>query len=132
MSMPIVEVAIRTCRGESGLTQPGDIIVAREPSMGIGRKEMQNYLWLWIEVDDIQAFLLTESSEQDKREYCIPLDLLKQRVPDLDLARATNPSERYQPFIKCGSDGLRTSVPEAKQIGDLVYRKSRKAMIYAN
>lgn len=123
--MAIIEIAVRTIPSQSGLTQPGDIIAARKPHTGVGRKSRQDFLWMWIDVDDLIAVQLLSPSDDGrfKRRYYIPLDRLKMRVPDLDMGRATDPREVYQPFVGLSHEGERTKIPEAIKASDLIIDK---------
>lgn len=131
--MSIVEISIRTRQSRSGLTHPGDIIEAHPPSRGIGLAAMRSFLWLWVDVSPISSgLLLNESYGQHKRRYYIPLDLLARRFPSLDMGRAVDPSQIYQPFIDVDRrTGLWKSIPNAIPAQDLIIDKTTGKLIYA-
>lgn len=113
---PVMEIALSCEHGgthSGGLKERkavGDIIAIRKPGSAIGSAEMSRYLWLRIEgLEENQMYRLTDpvysnpaddsSAVFDKRRYCIPLDRLKAITPSLDIARATNLNDKYQPFL---------------------------------
>lgn len=93
-------------------TQAGDIIVCRKPLLAIGRAEAALFLWLHVEGPDTDVLdRLIDSIEEgedallnvvlfEKRRFCIPLA----RLPSVDLARVTDPSDIYQPFLPIDED----------------------------
>ena len=104
------------------LIQEGDIVEAREPTTGIGLEEAHLYLWLRIqgleaaEIPRLKLELtepLVEVRDDrvdqyfprfDKRRYSIPLEGLRVVAPFLDVARARNPADPYQPFLPIDLD----------------------------
>lgn len=109
---PIFEIAISCEHGgthSGGLKERktvGDIIAIRKPGIGIGLKEMSGYLWLRIEglEENDMARLIDPIEGFDKRRYCIPFDRLKAIIPSLDINRAKDLNDKYQPFLSVDHD----------------------------
>lgn len=111
---PVVEVAIAVTNNKGGWLDSfeGDIIAVRDPHFVVGNKEMGNWLWLRLEgLEENEMFRLadgimkegdhgpTKDTVYDKRRYCIPLDRLKILRPELDLTKARDTDEKYQPIL---------------------------------
>ena len=84
--------------------QAGDIIVCRMPHSGIGLREMKEYVWLRLELDENVADRLMDSLEEngsrfEKRRYAIPLNRLSVLVSGFELSRAQDSADPYQPFL---------------------------------
>ena len=107
---PVMEVAINLIDNsplESGHERSlvGDIIGIRNPNIGVGRKEVENYMWLRIEgLEKMEFYRLTDSiitsaGKYDKRRYCIPLEKIKEISPEFDIDLALEEDKIYQPFL---------------------------------
>jgi len=108
---PIMEIAISLVNYsplESGHERSlvGDIIGIRKPNIGVGRKEVENYMWLRIEgLEEMEFSRLTDSiitsagERYDKRRYCIPLEKIKEIDPEFDIDLALEEDRIYQPFL---------------------------------
>ena len=84
----------------------GDIIAVREPDTGVGKEEVENFLWMRIEgLEESEFFNLTDSIvtsagvEYDKRRYGIPLEKIYEIDPDFDVDLALEDGRIYQPFL---------------------------------
>jgi hypothetical protein len=107
----IYEVALSVADNPGpGRRSVGDIVVIREPlgtptdpypGPEIGDKEVKDYLWL--QMDLTQTFV---QEFRDRREagekfpFQIRLPDLKQREPDLDIAKAQDLNQEHQPFLR--------------------------------
>lgn len=108
---PVMEIAISLVNYtplESGHERllVGDIVAVRKPDVGVGRKEVEEYLWLRVEgLEEGELQILVESittsaGEQfDKRRYGIPLEKIKEIDPDFDVDLALEDDRIYQPFL---------------------------------
>ena len=122
---PLIEVAVSTrsysADGGGDRVQEGDIVAARIVTegpgyAGIGLKEAKTFLWVrleGVEEDNIQYLIDAVSEEHpgrfeelepsatklDKRRYCIPLSRLQSYFPELDINKACDPNDPYQPFL---------------------------------
>lgn len=122
--MPIYEVAIaaRTFDGP-GRAQEGDIILAREPLGEIGKFEQEDYIWLLLE-SDLSTDELMAPGATGKRRYSINLATLQGGA--VNLARARNPRDTYQPFFTVNPiDGRATPTQPAARSVPLVDRGGR-------
>ena len=108
---PVMEIAISLVdynELETGHERAlmGDIIDVRKPDTGVGRKEVEEYLWLRVEgLEESEFYKLTESVvtsagiEYDKRRYTIPLEKLEELDPEFDINLALDDDRIYQPFL---------------------------------
>ena len=118
-------------------------MVARRPMVGIGLKEAKTFLWLL--VDGLAAWELPELTHvlmepldptrlyeppenytrYDKRRFSIPLERLQTIYPSLDLNRARDENDAYQPFYTLDTDNnlWLTSQPPLQATG-LVFDKA--------
>jgi len=116
---PTREIAIAVFQKAPEHIQEGDLVTVRPPTAGIGMKEAK--LWLWILVDGVGSIMLDAAVYEpydptgiykprsnyiryDKRRYCAPLARIKQLYPALDLDRARDPGDAYQPFYTLDED----------------------------
>jgi hypothetical protein len=100
----VVEIALSLEELSGRRKKQGDIIEARAPSLGLGRMEMTRYVWLWVEVPEAAAAVLTQGTEELKRRYYIPLNRLRQAWQlaggaTIDLSRLLDPNDPYQPCL---------------------------------
>lgn len=98
----IKEVCIAVRTSKSGRTQPGDILVVREPLGGIGLGEGKDFLWLLIEESQLPTPPIRSDVALNlphKHRYQVPLAALKVMIPDLDLARLADKDDFYQPCL---------------------------------
>jgi len=114
----------------------GDIAAVRHPDVGVGRKEVEEYMWLRIEgLEENEFYDLTELIEDstsgiiyDKRRYCIPLEKIEEIDPDFDIDLALDNDRIYQPFLLVDYDEDYTFVLEdghlPLQVSGLVYDKA--------
>lgn len=102
--------------------QVGDIISVHPPSLGLGLKEVNVFLWLLVgdfeenEYAGLKQFIyqgsrfpgekLLAENLYDKRRYCIPLKRLQKVYPVLDIARALDVNTIYQPFLPLDEDNM--------------------------
>ena len=124
-SYPDVEIAIST-QSYSPLAsghervQEGDIVtVVGKLRKSRGIKAGKRYLWVRIYGEEAALMealrdhifdldLDGEPGKQfDKKRFCVPLQRLKDQFPALDLARARDPDDDYQPFIPFDEDDFR-------------------------
>ena len=84
----------------------GDIVAVRNPYIGVGREEVENFLWMRIEgleeseFDRLTDSITTSAGEQyDKRRYGIPLEKIYEIDPDFDIDLALEDDRIYQPFL---------------------------------
>lgn len=128
---PVKEIAI-FLRGKSVLDgkercQVGDIIEVRYPSIGIGKKEAKEYLWLRVEgLEELEFDRLKDplgepfsksgdykrrdgSVKYDKRRFSIPLHILKRHLPNLNIDKALDLNTIYQPFFILDEDDQYTT-----------------------
>lgn len=114
---PVMELAISFVSYEEledghERLQQGDIVAVRKPGLGIGIRELQNFLWLRVEgLEENEFAVLTDTVvtsagvEYDKRRYCIPLERITEVDPDFDISLANQdhtvkfPFNIYQPFL---------------------------------
>jgi hypothetical protein len=119
---PVKEISIWTINQPDHQNErviPGDICAIRKPHYVIGLKEASELIWLRIEGLEENDFAELRSpnfdadiSEEhtgllpsempdcfDKRRYFIPLNRIKKIYPALDLNRAKDQNDAYQPFI---------------------------------
>jgi len=137
---PVMEIAISLVSyaplasgSERILT--GDIAAVRHPDIGVGRKEVEEYMWLRVEgLEEGEFYGLTELIEDstseiiyDKRRYCIPLEKILEVVPNFDIDLALDDDRIYQPFLLVDYDEDYTFVLEdcclPLQISGLIYDK---------
>lgn len=121
---PILEIAISTrsrspLASGSELIQEGDIVAIRRPYHTIGTLEGKDFLWLRIYGEDIYDMGIFVKGVEiidaegdpvahyDNRRYSIPLERLKEIFPALDLDRARDLNDDYQPFIPIDEDNYR-------------------------
>jgi len=114
-SYPTAEVAIALFSGQGERLQEGDITSVRKPQIGIGLKEAKTRLWLLVQgpqyieyaglkekvtepIDPTRLYEDQAYIKYDKRRFCIPLARLIQVFPTLDLAKARDLGQAYQPF----------------------------------
>lgn len=81
-----------------GRAQAGDIIDIRDPIGGIGLKEGKDYLWILLDESVIPKLSELRDSLQRYR-FQVPLAAIKNRFPQVDLARLDDPNDWYQPFL---------------------------------
>ena len=118
---PTMEIAIALWSVLPERVQEGDIVAVRPPGSAIGFKEDKVFLWLLVEgleanlfefltMPVIEPFDATGHydgptyTEFDKRRYCVPMARLKEVYPALDLDKARDPADRYQPFFTLDTD----------------------------
>jgi len=113
----------------------GDIIAVRTPNVGVGREEVENYLWLRVEgLEESEFDRLTDTIEDstsdivyDKRRYTIPLERLVEADPGFDINLALDDDRIYQPFLLVDYDTDYTFVLEDGhlpfQVSGLIYDK---------
>jgi len=119
--------------GERGLS--GDIITVREPTNGVGLREMGHLLYLRIDgLDDYDMQALMEPLYEgetwyDKRRYCIPFERLNELHP-LDFDRLYDVSDVYQPFLHVDSEtGLYLFDAHVFNVDGLVFDKMTQTYI---
>lgn len=121
-SYPTVEIAIDVENRPPEFKQEGDIATIRPPNIGIGLKEAKNRIWLLVDgleqlefsnfhysvlepYDATGAYHPHENyTRYDRRRYCVPLDRLQTVFPSLDLNRARDMNDAYQPFFTLDED----------------------------
>jgi len=107
---PVMEIALSLVSYtplESGHERviEGDIVAVRNPGTGVGRKEVEEFLWLRIEgledseFDRLTQTVETTAGEFDKRRFCIPLEKLEELDPEFDIDLALEDDRIYQPFL---------------------------------
>lgn len=109
-----IAISVEDCApiGDTERKQLGDIIAVRAPSDGIGKLEAATYLWLNIkgleenEFADLvkPIFNAAGSIVYDKRRFCIPLERLQRAAAFLDITRAVDTTDIYQPFLNVDGD----------------------------
>ena len=115
---PVMELCLSTVSGAVVDTDKrkfvGDIIAIRKPTNGAGLRELKRYLWLRSEqIEENDWAVLVQSTQYEKRRFCIPLERLKNFVTDFDVEKAMNREIIYQPFM-----------PVDKQTGLWLYKDS--------
>lgn len=80
------------------MKEAGDIIECRPDMRCIGQQERHKYIWLVM--SDVDNELRIKQGEKllYKRRYQIPFARLNDVAP-LDIARAMDPEDEYQPYI---------------------------------
>ena len=111
----------------------GDIVAVRKPNIGIGLKEAELFLWLRVEgleeaeFSKLTSYIFDSTSNiiYDKRRYSIPLEKIKELVPDFDVDLALKNDEVYQPFLTLDEDYTFVDIDDIQpfQISGLVYDK---------
>jgi hypothetical protein len=119
---PVAEIGIALWSMVPEHVQEGDILEVRQPDLGIGLKEAKQCLWLL--VDGMEQFEYGELKEGlyepfdatgaydppgdytrfDRNRYCVPLARLQTVFPSLDLNRARDDADAYQPFYTLDTD----------------------------
>jgi hypothetical protein len=110
---PLLEVAIstRSLSPTSGgeRVQQGDIASVRKPLYAVGRLEVRDYLWIYLQGPDwnecvrlhegggVQIGQVDEIL-YEKRRYGIPFSRLQQMLPSFSESRAADRRDAYQPF----------------------------------
>lgn len=114
----------------------GDIVAVRDPDIGVGRKEVEEFLWLRVEgleeseFDRLTDYVQDSTSDivYDKRRYCIPLERLIEADPEFDINLATDDDRIYQPFLLVDYDTDYSFVLEDGhlpfQVSGLIYDKT--------
>jgi len=112
----------------------GDIVAVRDPNIGVGRKEVEEFLWLRVEglessefdrlTDNIQS---STGENYDKRRYTIPLEKFEELDTEFDINLALDDDRIYQPFLLVDYDTDYTFVLEDGhlpfQVSGLIYDK---------
>jgi len=120
--MAIYEIAISTISKEPlnghQRVQEGDIVEIRTPRGYVGKKEMENFLWIKAElpeelVANYRNYTLDKTGTviagQRKFKFNIALDGLKTALPNFSVEKARDSKEKYQPFLGINtSTGLST------------------------
>jgi hypothetical protein len=119
---PIAEMALAVYSMAPEHVQEGDIMAARAPDIGIGLKEAKRYLWLLIDGLELFEFGALSAAvyepfdptgaydphsaytKFDRARYCVPLERLQTVFPSLDLNRARDEADAYQPFYTIDTD----------------------------
>ena len=111
LNYPVMEIAINLVNYaslDSGHERSlmGDIVAVRKPNTGVGRKEVENYLWMRVEGLEEHEFsrltdaVITSAGERyDKHRYSIPLEKLIEADPEFDIDLAQDDDRIYQPFL---------------------------------
>ncbi len=109
---PVMEIAIALvsyaplASGHERIIE-GDIVAVRKPDYGVGRKEIEEYMWLRVEgLEESEFSRLTDYISDstsgivyDKRRYSIPLEKLEELDPEFDIHLAQDDDRIYQPFL---------------------------------
>lgn len=140
-SYPVVEVALACWSAAPEHVQEGDIMARRHPQIGIGMNEAKLFLWLLLEGLTAEQYAAwkfpiyepydplglyepkTDYTVYDKRRFNIPFSRLSE-VVSIDLVRARNPLDEYQPFYTIDQSNhlwLTDSIP--LQVSGLVWDK---------
>lgn len=111
----------------------GDIVAIRHPRREIGTQERKRFLWLRLygldsnELDRLHDRMsLDVDVSYDKRRYAVRLD----RLPGLNMTRALDLNDTYQPFLPVDEDTgqvLAEAAPFA--VWGLVYDKAAGAFL---
>lgn len=119
---PTVEIVVCAHSEVPERRQEGDILAVRRPDIGIGLAEAKLYLWLLVQglaaneydhLDDSIYEPFDPTGEYDprsayplfdKRRYCIPFTRLQAVFPTLDLSKARDTNDPYQPFYTIDED----------------------------
>jgi len=138
---PVMEIAISLfsyaslASGHERVLE-GDIVSVRKPDEGVGRKEVEEFLWMRVEgLEESEFSRLTDYIQDstseiiyDKRRYCIPLEKLEEIDPDFDIDLATYDDRIYQPFLLVDYETDYTFVLEDGnlpfQVSGLIYDKT--------
>ena len=113
----------------------GDIVAVRDPNIGVGRKEVEEFLWLRVEglessefdrlTDNIQS---STGENYDKRRYTIPLEKFEELDTEFDINLALDDDRIYQPFLLVDYETDYTFVLEDGnlpfQVSGLIYDKT--------
>lgn len=125
--MALKEVCIAAIDYPSGRTRAGDIVYIREPKGGVAQKTGEHAIILHIDDADIPAGSIDKN---DPMRLGINLEDLVGLHPEVnfDLARASNPTEFYQPFIGAtrGDGRTRATQPVRPQIESRLARAVRR------
>ena len=137
---PIMEIAISLVSyaslpsGHERVIE-GDIVAVRYPDTGVGRKEIEEFMWMRVEgLEESEFSKLTDyvidSTSQivyDKRRYSIPLEKIYEIDPDFDIDLALKEDRIYQPFLLVDYDEDYSFILEDGQlpfqVSGLVYDK---------
>lgn len=101
------EIAIALFDSYGGVEE-GDIIVCREPSLGIGNKESKGFLWFRADISEELANILASSGDTYKWRFNIPLSSIAEIDESFNIDDARDMDTEYQPFLPLGDDMLFT------------------------
>jgi hypothetical protein len=113
--MALKEVCVAAIDYPSGRTKAGDIVYIREPKGGVAQKTGEHAIILLMDEADIPAGSIEKN---DPMRLGINLADLVGAHPDVqfDMARATNGSEFYQPFLGASRADGRTRNPKPVRV----------------
>lgn len=109
--MALKEVCIAARTFGEGRAQEGDIIVIREPLGHVGTQEQNDFIWLLVDESELPDPTTLRSSVVG-RKFAHRIDL---NSLDIDVAKARDPQQKYQPFITVGERG-RITAQQAKSV----------------
>lgn len=111
--MPVYEVAVAARDFGPGRAQEGDIIAVRTPIGRVGKKEQNDFIWFLMESELTPAELMAEG-EGTKRKYAVNLADIDENI---DLEKARDPQQTYQPFFSVDTRSGALSTARAAKKG---------------